>query len=69
MSKLKSIVQQLEILEDSNSDLLSGGFLIVSSSSIIGGTETNTNCGTSCTNNCKGGNCVVGCGSSGGGNN
>lgn len=60
--KLNAILEKLEKIEENQLGQLQGGFSGVNGD---GGDQAgifNKNCKTGCTNNCKGGNCVAGCG-------
>ena len=62
---IKSILQLLEIIEDTQMGQLNGGFASVASTMVspTGTTAATNNChsGNCLSNNCVGGNCVAGC--------
>jgi hypothetical protein len=63
---LKSILQLLEVIEDSKMSQLQGGFISISilaeTNSVTSDTTNNCKGGNCNTNNCSGGNCITGCG-------
>ena len=60
MKDLKSLLGKLEALAESEMGQLQGGFASVSGEGLKAKSAKNVEC--KITNNCSGGNCIVGCG-------
>lgn len=61
---LKSILKRLEAIEENQQGQLQGGFVAVHGITMSGFDRTKNKKSCHVTNNCEGGNCVPGCGSS-----